>query len=114
MVPGTALRDWPAVASSAELAGVRQFPGTVGPAGPPAVSSSGVAGAGLAVTFSPGYGLASGGMPGVAPSTVSGQLTLTPQAPAVLPGLATKRFLTSSNTNVGSTVQTFINGTPSA
>jgi len=106
-VPGTALRDWPAVASSAELAAVRQFPGTAGPAGPPAVSSSGVAGTGLAVTFSPGYGLAAGGTPG----TMSGQLTLTPQAPAVLPGLATQRYLTASNANVGSTVQTFINGT---
>jgi hypothetical protein len=106
-VPGTALRNWPAVASSAELAAVRQFPGTAGPAGPPAVSSSGVAGTGLAVTFSPGYGLAAGGTPG----TVSGQLTLTPQAPAVLPGLATQRYLTASNANVGSTVQTFINGT---
>jgi FtsX-like permease family len=71
------------------------------------VSSSGVAGTGLAVTFSPGYGLAAGGTPG----TVSGQLTLTPQAPAVLPGLATQRYLTASNANVGSTVQTFINGT---
>jgi hypothetical protein len=60
------------------------------------------------VTFSPGYGLASGGTPG----TVPGQLTLTPQAPAVLPGLATQRFLTASNTTVGSTVQTFIDGTP--
>jgi hypothetical protein len=70
------------------------------------VSSSGVAGTGLAVTFSPGYGLAAGGTPG----TVSGQLTLTPQAPAVLPGLATQRYLTASNANVGSTVQTFING----
>ena len=106
-VPGTALRSWPAVASSAELAAVRQFPGTAGPAGPPAVSSSGVAGTGLAVTFGPGYGLAAGGTPG----TVSGQLTLTPQAPAVLPGLATQRYLTASNANVGSTVQTFINGT---
>ena len=106
-VPGTALRGWPAVASSAELAGVRQFPGTAGPAGLPAVSSSGVAGTGLAVTFSPGYGLASGRTPG----TVSGQLTLTPQAPAVLPGLATQRYLTASNASVGSTVQTFINGT---
>src|SRR6185369_9233787 len=106
-VPGTALRDWPAVASSAELAAVRQFPGTAGPAGPPAVSSSGVAGSGLAVTFSPGYGLAAGGTPG----TLSGQLTLTPQVPAVLPGLATQRYLTASNANVGSTVQTFFNGT---
>jgi hypothetical protein len=109
-VPGTALRGWPAVASSSELAGVRQYPGTVGPAALPAVSSAGVAGTGLAVTFSPGYGLASGGVPGVAPSTVSGQLTLTPQAPAVLPGLATQRYLTSSNAGVGSTVQTFIDG----
>jgi hypothetical protein len=96
-VPGTALRNWPAVASSAELAAVRQFPGTAGPAGPPAVSSSGAA----------GTGLAAGGTPG----TVSGQLTLTPQAPAVLPGLATQRYLTASNANVGSTVQTFFNGT---
>jgi hypothetical protein len=107
-VPGTALRDWPAVASSAELAGVRQFPGTAGPAAPPAVSSSGVAGTGLAVTFSPGYGLAAGGTPG----TVPGQLTLAPQAPAVLPGLATQRFLSASNASVGSSVQTFVNGTP--
>jgi ABC-type antimicrobial peptide transport system permease subunit len=105
-VPGAALRGWAAVASSAELAGVRQFPGTAGPAGPPAVSSSGVAGTGLAVTFSPGYGLAAGGTPG----TVPGQLTLTPQAPAVLPGLATQRFLTASNANLGSTVQTFFDG----
>src|SRR2546430_11648656 len=75
---------------------------------PISVSSAGVAGTGLAVTFSPGYGLASGGTPG----TVPGQLTLTPQAPAVLPGLATQRFLTASNANVGSTVKTFINGTP--
>jgi hypothetical protein len=35
-VPGAALRGWPAVASSAELAAVRQFPGTAGrPARPP-------------------------------------------------------------------------------
>ena len=71
------------------------------------MSSSGVAGTGLAVTFSPGYGRASGRTPG----TVSGQLTLAPQAPAVLPGLATQRFLTASNASVGSTVQTFFNGT---
>ena len=85
------------MATSDELAGVRQFAGTVGPAGPPAVSSAAVAGTGLAVTFGTGYGLASGGFPGVPPSTVSGQLTLTPQAQAVLPGLATQGYLTASN-----------------
>jgi hypothetical protein len=62
------------------------------------------------VTFGTGYGLASGGIPGVPPSTVSGQLTLTPQAQAVLPGLATQRYLTASNASVGSTVQTLIDG----
>jgi hypothetical protein len=41
---------------------------------------------------------------------VSGQLALTPQAPAVLPGLATQDFLSTSNTSVGSTVQTGIDG----
>ena len=94
-VPGTALRGWPAVASSAELAGVRQVLGTAGPSGMPAgasASAAGTAGTALAVTFSPGYGLASSGFPGVAPSPVTGQLTLTPMAPGAIPGLATQRY----------------------
>ncbi len=78
-----------------------KYPGTVGPAGQPAVSSAAVAGTGLAVTFSPGYGLAASGYTGIPPSSVSGQLTLTPQAPAVLPGLATQRYLTASNAERG-------------
>ena len=41
---------------------------------------------------------------------MSGQLALPRQAPAVLPGLATQGFLGASNTSVGSTVQTNING----
>ena len=109
-VPGSALRSWPAVASSAELAGVRQLQGTAGPSALPAVSSARAAGSALAVTFSPGYGLAASGYTGIPPSSVSGQLTLTPQARAVLPGLATQGFLSSSNTSVGSIVQTSING----
>jgi len=109
-LPGSALRGWPAVASSAELAGVRQTLGTAGPSGTPAVSSDSAAGNALAVTFSPGYGLASSGFPGTAPSDMSGQLVLTPAAPAVIPGLATQGFLAASNTSVGSTVQTNIGG----
>ena len=115
-VPGSALRSWPAVASSAELAGVRQSLGTAGPSGTPAVSSdragkgAGEVGGALAVTFSPGYGLAASGIPGTAPSDMSGQLALTPAVPAVIPGLATQRFLAASNTRVGSTVQTNIDG----
>ena len=109
-VPGTALRGWPAVASSAELAGVRQILGTAGPSGMPAVASAGAAGTALAVTFGPGYGLASSGIPGVAPSRMTGQLALTPLTPGAIPGLATQRYLDASNASVGSTVQTDIDG----
>jgi FtsX-like permease family len=109
-LPGSVLRGWPAVASSAELAGVRQTLGTAGPSGIPAVSSDSAAGNALAVTFSPGYGLAASDFPGIAASDISGQLALAPAAPAVLPGLATQRFLAASNTSVGSTVQTNIDG----
>jgi hypothetical protein len=62
------------------------------------------------VTFQPGYGLADSGIFGVPPSTVDGQLTLTPAAPAVIPGVATERFLSLSNARVGATVQTNLDG----
>ncbi len=110
-VPGTALAGWPAVASSSELAGVRQTTGTSGPAGSPAVSSASAAGRALAVTFSPGYGQGAAGFPGAAPNPLLGQLALTPAAPSqAIPGLATQRFLAASNASVGSMVQTNIDG----
>ena len=109
--PGAALRGWPAVASSAELAGAQQGAGTAGPSGMPADASARAAGSALAVTFSPGYGLAAGGLPGIPPRPVTGQLALAPAAPGVIPGLATQRYLDASNASVGSTVQTDINGT---
>jgi len=109
-LPGSALHGWPAIASSAELAGVRQSLGTAGPSGAPAVSAASAAGNALAVTFSPGYGLAPSGYPGIPPSDISAQLALTPAAPVVIPGLATQGYLTASNTSVGSTVQANIDG----
>jgi hypothetical protein len=109
-VPGTALRGWPAVASSAELAGVRQGLGTAGASGMPAVASASAAGTALAVTFSPGYGLAASNAPGFPPSPVTAQLALTPVTPGAIPGLATQRYLDAGNAGVGSTVQTVING----
>ena len=42
-VPGTALRGWPAVASSSRASRRPPVPGTVGPAAQPAVSSAGAA-----------------------------------------------------------------------
>jgi FtsX-like permease family protein len=110
-LPGSALGGWRASASSAELAGVRQDIGTVGPSGQPAVTGQAVRGNALAVTLSPGYGLAASGVQGVPPSPIGGELALTGTPPlAVLPGLATQRFLAASNTRVGSLVQTNING----
>ena len=110
-VPGTALGAWPAAGSSVELAGVRQTTGTAGPSGMPTVTAKGASGTALAVTFDPGYGLASSGVPGEPPSPVSGQLTLTGTPPiAVIPGVATQSFLAATNANVGSVVQADING----
>jgi hypothetical protein len=110
-ISGSALHGWPAVVTSPELAGVRQVLGTVGPSGLPAVSAASPGGAALAVTFLPGYGLASSGVPGVPPDPVHGQLQLSSaRPPAVIPGLATRSFLAASNAAVGSTVQANING----
>ena len=110
-IGGLALRGWRAAASSTELAGARQTLGTSGPSGLPAVLSTGEPGRGaLAVTFGPGYGQAASGF-GSAPSPVGGQLQLTSAPPATaIPGLATQRYLAASNTSVGSTVQTNVNG----
>jgi len=110
-VAGDALRGWPAVATSAELAGVRQVLGTAGPSGLPAVSAVSPAGTALAVTFRPGYGLAASGVAGVPPDPVHGQLQLSPAPPqAAIPGLATRGFLAANNAGVGSTVKTTVNG----
>jgi FtsX-like permease family len=110
-LPGSVLGGWRSGASSAELAGVRQSTGTAGPSGRPAVAGQAVRGTALTVTFGPGYGLAASGVFGEPPSPVGGELALAGTPPvAVLPGLATQRFLAASNTKVGSIVQTNING----
>jgi FtsX-like permease family len=110
-VPGTALGTWPAASSSTELAGVRQTTGTAGPSGTPAVTAKGASGTALSVTLKPGYGLAPGVAPGAPPTPVGGELTLTGTPPvAVLPGIATQRFLAATNASVGSVVQADVNG----
>jgi hypothetical protein len=109
-VAGTALRNWAVTASSTEMQGVKQDQGTIGPAAPPSFSSAASAGSALAVTFQSGYGLAASGVIGAPPTTVDGQLALTPSAPGVIPGIATQRFLADNHANVGSTVQTNLDG----
>jgi hypothetical protein len=109
-VAGTALGNWAVTASSTEMQGVKQDQGTIGPAAPPSFSSAASAGSALAVTFQSGYGLAASGVIGAPPTTVDGQLALTPSAPGVIPGLATQRFLADNHANVGSTVQTNLDG----
>jgi hypothetical protein len=106
-VPGSALRGWPAVATSSGLAQLRQVSGGVGgPSGLPAVASTAVTGGALTVAFGPGYARAASGAAG----PVTGQLALTPAAPVAIPGLATQAYLGASNTSVGSTVQTDVGG----
>jgi hypothetical protein len=111
-IAGRALRGWPAVASSPELVGVRQNLGTSGPSGLPAVSATGEPGRGArVVTFSPGFGLSASGIPEVPPTSVDGNLQLSSAPSAtVIPGLATGGYLAASNTSIGSTVQTNVNG----
>jgi FtsX-like permease family len=114
-IPGTALRGWPAVASSAELSDVLQTGGTQNAASaPPAVTSVGGTGHGpLTVRFAAGYGSAKGADPGSLPGPIAAQLALSaPARVTVVPGLATQRFLAATNASLGSTVQTTINGTP--
>ncbi|MGH3288770.1 MAG: hypothetical protein ACRDPD_29515, partial [Streptosporangiaceae bacterium] len=109
-VAGSALGAWPAAGSSTELAGARQTTGTAGPSGLPAVTAKGASGGALSVTLDPGYGLAAG-VAGVPPSPVGGELTLTGTPPvAVLPGIATQRYLAATNASVGSVVQADVNG----
>jgi FtsX-like permease family len=109
--PGTMLGSWPAVGSSVELTSVKQTSGTVGPSGSPAVKAKTAAGGALTVTFDPGFGLAANGFAGQPPSPVSGDLILTGMPPvALLPGIATRRFLAATNSSVGSVVQTDVNG----
>jgi hypothetical protein len=105
-LPGTALGNWSAVASSPELTGAQQTLGAQGPSGAP-----GVLVAGASVTFDPGFGLAASGIPGVPPTTVFGSLQLTAAAAAtVIPGLATQGFLAANNASIGSTVHVDVNG----
>jgi hypothetical protein len=110
--PGSALGAWTVSASSTELAGIRQEGGTAGPSGPPKVTARSAAGGAASVTFNPGYGQAASFYPGVPPSPVGAELTLTgTPAVAALPGLATQAFLAASNASVGSVVQANVNGT---
>ena len=108
-LPGADLRGWVPVAFSPEMAGAQETSGTAGPATAPAVMSSSTVSSALVITFEPGFGLAVN--VGGPPSAIVGQLTLAPpRTLAPIPGIATRSFLNATNTAVGSTVHTDING----
>jgi hypothetical protein len=75
------------------------------PAAPPHLVSYRRAGAGVAVSFTVGAGTEANSY-GYQQSF--GSLTVTPQAPKVLPGIATKAFLAASGLSLGDTVE--VNG----
>jgi hypothetical protein len=112
--PGTDLRAWHAIASSADLAGIQSGPGAVGPTGTPQVepSTSKPSGSARTVRFAPGYGQAAPNLPGLPPAAISGTLSLTAPVPVAgaIPGLATRAFLAASKSHAGSVVQASVAG----
>ncbi|HEY2549518.1 MAG TPA: FtsX-like permease family protein [Streptosporangiaceae bacterium] len=112
-----ALGGWTPAASSGELASLRSVgDGLAAPSSAPGVTSwQAVAGGARALSFSPGYGLATPpphlfGPPGP-PLPIFGQLTLVPgQAGRPVPAIATSAFLTAKSADVGSVVQVPVGG----
>ena len=112
-VAGSELARFAPSATSSELAGSQNGFGTAGAAAAPSLMSSGAAGAAQRMVFQAGYGLSNSGLG--PPGRLDGQLTLTalsPDAVALIPGIATQAYLSANATSVGSTVQATIGGAP--
>jgi len=96
--------DWTPAISSPDLAGLLRVPGSL--TGRAQLPSAGTWHAQV-LSFNPGYGQAA--PPG---GPIGGQLSLTaaPPRPTVVPGIATRDYLSSADVGVGSTVQITVNG----
>jgi ABC-type antimicrobial peptide transport system permease subunit len=112
-LPGRGLATLTMAASSPDIIS-QELPGGFGMAGKyslpgtPRLTTSGDAGI---ITFGTGYGLSAN--KDNPPTPVAGQLTQTSVPPGyspVIPGIATKAFLTASGSHVGATVPTTLNG----
>jgi FtsX-like permease family protein len=110
-LPGSTLRSFTAIASSADLASAVGQDDVFKGSAQPSVTANVTASDARTVTFETGYGLAAN--IGAPPSQLAGQLTLTalpPPADRVIPGIATRSFLSASSTSIGSTVQATLAG----
>lgn len=116
-LPGRALGAFTASASSADLNTVLSSPFSAGVAHgsqPPDVAVAGADGAAESVTFGTGFGQGASGRPDLPPFPLSSQVALTalpPRAVTVMPGIATRSYLTANSARVGSTVEVTLEGT---
>ena len=114
---GARLNGWTHVATSPELTTLLSTAATLGPSGQPQAATWQTAPDGATLTFDSGFGQAATNpgstLPGP-PQPVNGQVTLTVNglAPTVIPAIATKAFINTTNTGVGATVPATIDGLP--
>lgn len=113
-VPGRALRAFTASASSADLGTALATGGVANGSQLPSVAAAGADGAAESATFGTGFGQGTSGYAGLASFPLNGQVALTalpPRAVTVMPGIATRRYLTANGARVGSTVEVTLDGT---
>jgi len=113
-LPGSALLGLATFASSTGLNNALSTTGVVNGSQPPSDTVARADGAAESVTFSTGFGQGASGFAGLPPLPLSGQLALTavpPRTVLVMPGIATRSYLTANRVGVGSTVQATLDGT---
>jgi len=113
-IAGATPRTWTAAASSPELDAERSTDDVYGPSAEPKVTGWQPAPGGATLAFTPGYGQWSPA-PGATPvltEPLAGQVSLSAPvtSPAVVPAIATQAFDSMNKADVGSIVQTTING----
>jgi hypothetical protein len=110
---GAALGDWGATGSApslASLSGVAIGGGNAG-AQPPSVTGWQAAGGGQRLSFRPGFGPDPGQLYYTPPRALTGRLTLVVRPPdPVVPGIATRQFLTSNHLHSGTVIDLRIAG----
>jgi hypothetical protein len=111
---GTAMSGWTTTVSSPELDALSQSASVAGASAPPELISAGLrAGVAWTAVFDPGYGVAVGATSQSLPGAVEGELSLAVsdrQATAVIPGIATRAFLSANSVSVGDTVSATVGG----
>ena len=110
---GAALGDWGADGSAPSLASLSgvTINGGNGGAQPPSIAGWQAASGGQRLTFHPGFGPDPGQLSSTPPGSFTGLLTLAVHPPdPVVPGIATRRFLSSNHLQQGTVIDISIAG----